>query len=414
MVFDFSNKALRNAVHKNEIGIEKECLRVTSGGRLAHTLHPFSEENKNIGRDFCENQIEFISDVFTDSSALIEHLNELHDNAYNEIIKNGELLWSFSNPPYVSGEDDIPVAKFSEANKSKETYRNYLAEKYGKMKMLFSGIHYNFSFSQEIIEISGVSKDELYLDLAQKLIKYSWLIVYLTAASPLLDKSYINNTALTENDNYRYSSVRCGEAGYWNDFIPTLNYNSLKEYSESISRYVKAGLLKNSSELYYPIRIKPRGENTLENLLNGANHIELRMLDVNPFSRVGILKEDIDFIHLFILWLCSVDCPDLSEREQIDAVKNIKTAALYDDSSNKIKTEYEYISTKKAADEILNQISGFIDDYFPEFKSSVEFQKNKLKDNRYAQLVREKFGKDFSKLGLELAEKYSKGVRGDV
>lgn len=48
--------------------------RNDSRGRLAHTPHPFPENDKNIGRDFCENQIEFISDVFTDSG---ENLDEI-------------------------------------------------------------------------------------------------------------------------------------------------------------------------------------------------------------------------------------------------------------------------------------------------------------------------------------------------
>lgn len=414
MVLNFRDNRIKNAVKGNEIGIEKECLRIDSRGRLAHTPHPFPENDKNIGRDFCENQIEFISDVFTDSGELIAHLNRLHDRAYDKIQKNGELLWSFSNPPFVSGENDIPIAKFSKANKAKENYRNYLAEKYGKMKMLFSGIHYNFSLSPRIFNISGIDKDSFYLDLAQKLLSYSWLIVYLTAASPLLDDSYIKNTALDENDKYRYASVRCSEVGYWNDFIPTLNYNSIEEYSYSILRYVTAGLLKTSSELYYPVRIKPRGENSLKNLLNGANHIELRILDVNPFSRTGIAKEDIDFIHILILWLCSFKSESLSERQQIDAVKNIKTAALYDDSSNKIIINNKTLSTKAAVKLVLNSVCSFSKQFFPEFYSSVDFQLSKLNGNRYAKLAREQFGGDFSGLGLKLAEKYTKGEKVSV
>lgn len=407
MTLDFSNQDLRNAVHKDEFGIERECLRVTADGRLAHTPHPFPEDNKNIGRDFCENQIEFISEVYSDSRELITHLNELHDEVYSKIKENGELLWSFSNPPYVSGEDDIPIAKFSEAHKSKELYRNYLSEKYGKMKMLFSGIHYNFSFSEEFLSGSGISKDELYLNLAERLVKYSWFIVYLTASSPLLDSSYINNTALSDNDKYRYSSVRCSEAGYWNDFIPVLNYNSVKEYSESIQKYVTAGLLKSSGELYYPIRLKPRGINSLENLKNGVNHIELRMLDVNPFSRVGILREDIEFIHLIILWLSSLGDKRLSENKQITAVKNIKAAALYDDSSNKINLNGVSVSVKKAALSVLNSIRNFSKKYFPEYFEAVAFQYRKFETGRYAELVRDRFGEDYSKLALKLAEKYA-------
>lgn len=412
MAVNFQNSLVRNAAALDEIGIEKECLRVTKDGRLAQTHHPFPESDSNIDRDFCENQIEFISGIYTDTDALLVHLNELHDRVYDKLKDNDELLWSFSNPPFISSEDEIPIANFSEENKSRQLYRNYLADKYGKMKMVFSGIHYNFSFSEEFIRQSDIDKDALYLDLAQKLVKYGWLIVYLTAASPLLDSSYIDHTALTKNDNYRYSSVRCSQAGYWNDFIPILSYKSLGEYIDSINSYIKSGRLKSSSELYYPIRLKPKGKNSLEALKSGVNHIELRMLDLNPFSRVGILREDIDFIHLFILWLSSLESSTFSEREQIAAIKNIKKAALYDDSSVFLNIDGENLSTFDAAKMIMQNVSGFAYRYFPSFNEAVDFQLSKLENRsrRYADAVRDNFGRDYIKSGLKIAKLYRKGV----
>lgn len=418
MPIDFSNSALRSEIKNDEIGIEKESLRITSDGRLAHTPHPFDENEKNIDRDFCENQIEFISDIFTDSGKLVEHLEELHDKTYAKLKENGEFLWPFSNPPYVSGEDDIHIAKFSDEHKQRENYRNYLANKYGKMKMLFSGIHYNFSFSDGFIRVAAQQngtdysdfKNGLYLELAKKLTEYGWLIVYLTAASPLLDSSYIKFTVLNDRDLYRYASVRCGEAGYWNDFIPVLNYNSLKEYTDSIRRYIDHGLLKSSAELYYPTRLKPRGENTLENLKSGVNHIELRINDLNPFSRVGILREDIDFIHLFILWLLSIEDTDFCDKKQTVAIKNIRTAALFDDRSELLNIDGEALPIIEAARRVLNSVSEFTYRFFPEFTDAIAFQAAKLNisENRYADAVRTKFGENFTKLGLELAKKYAK------
>lgn len=412
MIINFDNILMRQAVSFDEIGIEKECLRVTKDGRLAQTPHPFLETDSHIDRDFCENQIEFISDIFTDTDELIAHLNELHDKAYDKLKDNDELLWNFSNPPFISDEDEVPIAKFSEKNKSREHYRNYLADKYGKMKMVFSGIHYNFSFSEEFIRQSDIDKDALYLDLAQKLVKFGWFIVYLTAASPLLDSSYIDHTALTKNDNYRYSSLRCSQAGYWNDFIPILSYKSLCEYIDSINSYIDKGLLKSSSELYYPIRLKPKGKNSLEGLRNGVNHIELRMLDLNPFSRVGILKEDIDFIHLIILWLSSLESLDFTEREQITAIKNIKKAALYDDSAVFLNVDGKQYPTAEAARLIMQKVCEFGYHYFPRFSEALDFQLSKLNNSsrRYADAVRNNFGRDYLLAGLNLAEIYEKGV----
>lgn len=410
MAIDYSNPIVRNAVRYDEIGIEKECLRVTGSGTLAHTPHPFRESEKNIDRDFCENQIEFISDVFTDSSELISQLEELHDKAYSVIEQNGELLWSFSNPPFVSDEDDILIASFSEGNKSREIYRRYLANKYGKMKMLFSGIHYNFSFSEELITASQNDKNALYLSLAVKLVKYGWLLVYLMSASPVLDDSYIRLTALNKTDKYRYASLRCSEAGYWNDFIPILNYSSIAEYVESIQSYIDRGLLRSSSELYYPVRLKPSGKNSLEGLTNGINHVELRTLDLNPFSRVGISKDDIDFIHLLILYLSSLDDDEFSVNEQVISIKNIRIAALYDDCSNKIVQKGRRVPTRNAAEHVLKSIKSFADKYFPEFSDSATLQLKKLNGKRYARKVRNQFSDDFIIKGLELAKNNARGA----
>ena len=42
--------------------MEKESLRITPKGYVAHTKHPF-RDNPNMERDFCENQTEIITDV---------------------------------------------------------------------------------------------------------------------------------------------------------------------------------------------------------------------------------------------------------------------------------------------------------------------------------------------------------------
>ena len=57
------------------------------------------------------------------------------------------------------------------------------------------------------------------------------------------------------------ASVRCSELGYWNFFAPVFDYTNLTRYADSIQRYVDDGLIRYATELYYPIRLKPAGEN---------------------------------------------------------------------------------------------------------------------------------------------------------
>ncbi len=326
MLFDLDNTTTKEYIRQAEFGIERESLRVNADGTLAQTSHPF-ESHKNIDRDFCENQIEIIGDVFTDPQKLNDQLMALQQYINTKLKENGELLWPFSNPPRISGEDEIPVAEYTGHLQNKSVYRQYLAQKYGKIKMLFSGIHLNFSFPELLLKTAFAQsketnfiafKNNIYLRLASKLTQYAWLVVYLMAASPVSDGTIGTNSNV-------YSSIRCSDKGYWNHFIPLLNYSDLESYVRSIQKYIDDGNLRSVSELYYPVRLKPRGANTLESLLqNGINHLELRVIDVNPLSPTGIFVEDIRFIHLLMLYLVSLPEMEFTDTEQIKAIRNIK------------------------------------------------------------------------------------------
>lgn len=402
MLFDIGNKNINKYINEAEFGIERESLRVSADGSLAQTPHPF-ESHKNIDRDFCENQIEFISDVFNKPEQVNEQLWELQRLVNDKLKENGEFLWSFSNPPRISGENEIPVAEYTGSLRNKSVYRRYLAKKYGKIKMLFSGIHLNFSFTQELIktvfeqsEYNDFNdfKNDLYLKLATRLTEYAWLVVYLTAASPVSD-----DTVGTESNIY--SSIRCSERGYWNYFTPILDYGNLQRYTGSIQKYIDDGNLRSVSELYYPVRIKPRGANSLEALAkNGINHIELRVIDVNPLTPTGIFTEDIKFIHLLMLYLVSLPEHEFTGTEQIKAINDIKAAAVF--GNNDIKHR---------AEKVLDDIKSFALKYFPQYSDVIEYQIDKTHSgNSYAEIVSRRFGSDYMNTGIALAREYQRSV----
>lgn len=429
-----SDNLIKQNMDKGEFGLEKESLRVDRNGFLSHTKHPF-EEQSNITRDFCENQTELITDVFGDAHQALLQLQQLQTEVLQTLLRlhtGKEYLWPFSNPPYVKGVEDIPIAQFEGELAEKTQYRNYLAEKYGKRKMLFSGIHLNYSLADEMLreayqtlasnkEIPSYQeyKDAFYLQLAQKVTKYGWFIVYLTAASPVLDGSILEcgeaqNTDFTweQEDLTRYASVRCGELGYWNDFIPVLNYENLEAYIQSIEAYIHSGQLHSASELYYPVRLKPRGENSLEHLREkGISHVELRMLDVNPLSPIGLIKEDVEFLHYFMLYLLTKEDIKLTEEEQILAVINEKQAALFHDSDILIKeSDGKGKQIREAALKILQDMEYFYRTLGAKGVSkSIRYQKDKLllPDNRYADRIRKEFGTDYVKRGVSLAAEYA-------
>lgn len=423
MTLNYDIPGIRQHMYNGSFGLERETLRVDANGALAQTAHPFGDV-PNISRDFCENQVEIITDVANSARSAVNQLKNFHVFTAKRLLgldSGKEYIWPFSNPPRISGEDEIPIAEFSGDLRQKSAYRQYLSRKYGKKKMLFSGIHCNYSFSDELIfesfRDSGFEsiqsyKDSLYLSLAKRLTKYSWLLVYLTAASPVCDDSFVSYADVGS----KYASARCSEIGYWNNFVPVLSYDSIFEYAKSIQNYIDNQNLISISELYYPIRLKPKGENSVENLvLGGVNHIELRMLDVNPLTSVGIFEQDVDFVQLLILYLMSLSCDEFGESEQAAAVQNMKNSAEFNDNEIFIIDQNGKKNIKIAAIEILNEMSEFFSSLSApnEVFGLIEYQLSKLRlpKNRYADIVRELFEQDYTAKGLELAKRYADEIK---
>ena len=283
--------------------------------------------------------------------------------------------------------------------------------------MTFSGIHVNYSFSEKLLEADfkyqkemdyQEYKNKFYLELAQRMAAYGWLLVAVTAASPLLDSSFVEKGIYNQDVFTGMASVRCGEMGYWNEFAPILDYHNISAYADSIRKYVDMGLLKAASELYYPIRLKPAGENNLESLCrNGVNHIELRMFDLNPLASVGVEEMDIIFAQLLMVWLAATPSQPFSEKDQIQAVQNFKNAARYDLKTVNILTpDGEIYSVAHAALKVIEMMKEFYSGLSLDVDEVLQFEYEKFTDadNRYAWRIRKQFGDGYVKKGLELVK----------
>lgn len=410
------NDTVRQHLLEGHFGLEKESLRILENGKFAHTRHPFPDD-AHIVKDFCENQTEINTGVHDSIAEAVEELT-FHSGrilASLQARSPREYLWPFSNPPYIENERDIPVALFEGDNVSKTMYRDYLSDKYGRYKMTFSGIHVNFSFSEELLRenflLQGIEnytkyKNHLYLALAKQMAAYGWLLVAITAASPLLDSSFVEKGVYDRDVFTGMASVRCSEMGYWNEFAPIFNYNTIEGYADSIQKYVKVGLLKAASELYFPIRLKPKGENNLDNLRkNGADHIELRMFDLNPLAKSGVEERDIAFAQLLMVWLAAVEGQPLEQKDQIQAVQNFKNAARYDLKTVKILTSDGRLdSVADAAVKIIDRMRAFYQKLDLPVQDILEFELAKFIDaeNRYAWQIRKRFQEGYVKKTLEL------------
>lgn len=430
-MFYIENEYIKKHILDGYFGLEKESLRVLENGMFSHTPHPFPED-EHIVKDFCENQTEINTSVHTSIDGAVKELEFHSHRIYVKLgnLPQKEYLWPFSNPPYIENEKDIPVAVFEGNYLSKTAYRDYLSDKYGRYKMTFSGIHVNFSFSEELLKVDyeekrkltgkglgmGGSieedyqnyKNELYLNLAKRMAAYGWILVAVTAASPLMDSSFLEKGVYDRDIFTGMASVRCSEMGYWNEFAPIFDYENIHAYVDSIQRYVDNELLKAPSELYYPIRLKPRGENNLDALRErGVDHIELRMFDLNPLVESGVEKRDILFAQLLMVWLASTSGQPFTEREQVQAVQNFKNAARYDLKTVKIlASDGENYSVAKSAIGVIDMMKKFYQNLGLSVQDVLEFEYEKFinAENRYAWKIREQFQNGYVKKGLKLAK----------
>ncbi|MBR4170100.1 MAG: hypothetical protein IKR48_00450 [Kiritimatiellae bacterium] len=437
-MLDVRDPRLRTFAFEGNFGLEREALRVTEEGFMAHTPHPFPADHQRIVRDFCENQTEINTRVWPTPEESVAELETLNAEILRTLGRptsvsetdgtataphiSPEYLWPFSNPPPLRGEADVIPAKFVGTQVGKSSYRDYLAEKYGRYLMTFCGIHVNFSFGDRLISVSGVNRNDLYLHVAAGSVLWGWIVVALTAASSIADSSLF----ITEETRFRvssnaqksnpsndifsgFASVRCGDLGYWNHFTPVNDFSNVEAYAETIRGYVRRGLIVAPSELYYPVRLKPRGANRLETLVaEGIDHIELRCVDLNPFVGGLVDVRDIKFIQLFFLWCAARPPARLTERDQTQAVRNFKNAARYDLDLARISLpDGTSASVRKTGLRLLSSMNRFFENFPAEVTDIITFEYEKLEhpERCYATQVRECFGGTFAEKGLALAKR---------
>ena len=229
----------------------------------------------------------------------------------------------------------------------------------------------------------------------------------MTAASPLGDSSFAEE-GVTGGDYFPgMASIRCSELGYWNFFTPVLDYSDIRSYADSIEAYVTGGVLRAPSELYYPVRLKPRGKNTLDNLRSGGvSHIELRMFDLNPLAFSGVAVRDVKFAQLLLIYLAAGPAVRADKNAQIMAVRNFKSAARYDLRTVRLaSTDGNKGSLHEAGLRLLQDMETFFRDCGRDVQCVLDFELEKFTDpeRRYAAAVKEKYAGGFVRKGLVLA-----------
>lgn len=322
---------------KASFGIEKESQRITDEGTIAKTNHPTIFGNRSfhpyIQTDFAESQPELITPPMQSIEEMHEWLMAIHDVVLRS-LPEGEYLLPCSIPPAMPASEEIKVAKLD--NESDIAYREYLVSVYGNKKQMVSGIHFNFELNpvliKELHQLSGSVRtlrefqSDVYLKMAHNFIRYQWIMTYLLGGSISADRSYFEKESQHDLPLDQYTrSIRSSKYGYVNKADVHVSFESIDAYVQDIEKMVTTGKLIAEKEFYSTVRF--RGANKARDLLtNGIAYLEFRLFDLNPFAEFGMHKEDMYFIHYFLLYLLWID-QDASEAEmQLGKEMNYSTA----------------------------------------------------------------------------------------
>src|SRR5882672_2424893 len=216
-----------------------------------------------------------------------------------------------------------------------------LGYRYGRRMQAISGVHYNFSLPESAWPLPGYKDPtEAYFALIRNFRRTGWLLLYLFGASPAVCSSFVQGRPhkllkLSEGTLYlpHATSLRMGRLGYLSEAQDSLavSYNSLESYAACLDdvltqpyppyeaigirdgrvagdgvdsyRQLATSLLQIENEFYSSIRpkrvIRP-AERPLHALRErGVEYVEVRAMDLDPFSPIGITASAARFLDIF-------------------------------------------------------------------------------------------------------------------
>lgn len=358
-------------------GIERETLRMQHDGYLSQQPHPAALgsalTHPHITTDYSEALLEFITPPQHNIAAALNYLSDIHHVA-DQHLPEGEKLWPMSMPCMLDqDEEQIPLAEYGSSNigRFKTLYRKGLGVRYGRRMQTIAGVHYNVSFPDQLFErlqqheqdpaLKALSlqdyRSHRYFGLIRNFIRLTPMVMYLLGASPTVCKTFLIGrehklqplVGGTLHLPYA-TALRMGRHGYQNSAQKQLgiHYNNLTGYLQGLQAAVKTPypvfselglddaqgepiqindhILQIENEYYSLVRPKqvPQGSETPSEALEkrGVAYIELRAVDVNPYSEIGIESSSAAFLESLALYCLLQDSPEISVEEQELIEKN--------------------------------------------------------------------------------------------
>lgn len=358
-------------------GIEKESLRMQANGYISQTDHPAelgsALTHPRITTDYSEALLELITPPCESPQDALSCLRDLHQVTH-QALPMGETLWPMSMPCMLDqDEEKIRLAQYGSSNigKFKTLYRHGLGVRYGRRMQTIAGIHYNLSFPDALWDAwqheenahhaITLSKQnfisEKYFGLIRNFIRMTPMAIYLLGASPavcacfLKDREHHLQTLMKGTLFLPHATaLRMGKLGYQNNAQRSLgiHYNCIKAYIAGLKNAIgdvyppftalglddKNGnpiqindhILQLENEYYSLIRPKQiaQAHETPSAALEarGVAYVELRAVDLDPFTDVGISLNTACFLEVFALYCLMTPSPALLTDEEERIARN--------------------------------------------------------------------------------------------
>ena len=320
----FDNEIIATASDFN-MGIEVEMYRVDLTGHLSNRPYPKAignqRKNKYIKNDFLQMQTEIITPTTAHSYDAMHYLMQLNDTLRNALAPD-EILWPLSMPPALPKDKrEIPI---SDVSADKKAYYEKWAQIHGYASGIPTGVHLNISLNDNLVntlwsvaEQRGWQKaafiNHLYEKIVQGIISYEWLITYLFGSSPIAEANFFEDGDQKPDGPVR--SLRESHFGLGNKLKG--DYSSVKNYVAKIEQGIQNVELLNEAEFHGSVRFKKAGAPIEDALTSGVDYIELRMLDLDPGTALGVRTSTIRFIRMMMTYFLLTD--ELTTKEQMQA-----------------------------------------------------------------------------------------------
>ncbi len=290
-------------------GLEKEVFRINSSGVLSSQKHPFKFKwnNPYFQIDFLESQLEIVTPKANSLEKAFNFMKLQTEITYEQLAKD-ELLLNYSLPLESDDENLIlGIPGISKKGRESNNYRKYLSDKYGRDKISISGIHFNFSFSDEFFEeLAKINesdpislKTELYFKGYQKYMMHFPVITYLFGSTPFIPEKFKKSFEEVKKSKKlikHIRSYRTSDYGFPTNGISLLDCKDYEQWTKSVDLLIKNSNIIGRQEIYQPIRMKTANKNRVD-------YLEIRNIDLNPSEDYGINIKTLKFIHLFLVFL---------------------------------------------------------------------------------------------------------------